>query len=359
MGQKLKDVQKGGQSVSQYTQPTTVYTWNDSKYPILQSQTIASLWGTIRGMQEGPKPRLSYISILLCGQSGSGKTTLAQTMIHRISCMGKERYIIKWFSGKDLHQLDDVINDLEQGLNYMLVFDDVSFILDFLPNKRKKELAEKLTRIRHDVKGKVITFMNIHYQKALMPMMRDSNFRILTSMSDQDSQNWKNTMGWNHRFAIDKFQKQYNYQMKQGYFFVNGVDHHTPDDKAREAFGGSYKYITDEPFRITLCSEGSGVHPLLVPKEGCELCTPHKTRKKKDISADQLLRKMLKGYKSTGKTAVRYWAYFHLGDKDALPPNARRAIKNIDEAAKAHGFDKKELISLIKATHGQKSIRKE
>ena len=107
MGQKLKDVQKGGQSVSQYTQPTTVYTWNDSKYPILQSQTIASLCGTIRGMQEGPKPRLSYISILLCGQSGSGKTTLAQTMIHRISCMGKERYIIKWFSGKDLHQLDE------------------------------------------------------------------------------------------------------------------------------------------------------------------------------------------------------------------------------------------------------------
>lgn len=342
MGRTFTDVATG-KPITKQTFKTTKYAWAGKEYPLMHSHNISKVCKTISAMQEGENPRLSYISILLCGQSGSGKTTLAQTMIHRISCNSKEPYIIKWFTGKDLHNLDELIDKLEKGLRYILLFDDVSFVMDFLPSKRKKELAEKLTRIRHDVKGKVITFMNIHYQKALMPMMRDANFRILTSMSDQDSQNWKNTMGWQNRYEIDKFQKQYNYQMKEGYFFINGV---TTQER------GSYRYDTDKPFRISLCSEGSGVHPLLVPKEGCTRCSPKKAyMSNKKITAEEFYKKCMKGYKSSAITAIRYWAYYNLGDKNVLPKNAKRATAHILENAKMYGYDKEDLIALLRETH--------
>ena len=346
MGTTINQVLGPQKSASTQVQ-TTVYSWNGKKYPLRIDHSVAKLCTTIKKMQEGEKPRAQYISVLLCGQSGSGKSTLAQTMIHHISCKNKEPYVVKWFSGKDLHELDNIIDKLEKGLSYIMVFDDVSFIMDFLPSKRKKELAEKLTRIRHDVSGKVITFMNIHYQKALMPMMRDANFRILTSMSDQDSQNWKNTIGWKHRWAIDNFQKQYAYQMAHGSFFINnaGLD------------GKSYHYTTDKPFRVALCSEISGLHPLVFPATTCAKCSPTKTvYKNMKLTGEQFFKKATKGYKTSARTALRYWYYSTYGDGSVLPKNGRLAYKKIESLAKEYVFDKDELKNLLVDTLSKKSL---
>jgi hypothetical protein len=265
--------------------------------------------------------------------------------------MSKTQFVIKWFSGKDIHSLDEIIDKAEKGLKYILVFDDVSFVMDFLTSKRKKELAEKLTRIRHDLGGTVISFMNIHYQKALIPMMRDSNFRFITSMSDQDAANWKNTLGWKNRFTIDRFQRQYASMMQKGYFYVNGVN------KAGSSHN-SYHYFTNNPFRLVLCSPTVGVYPILVPKEGCPRCNPKHIDLPVKLTPEQLYRKCVKSRKDKPNThaltALRYHAYYDTGNLDFLPPGARIATRRIKKLTKEYGItDKDEFYTMIKATIGR------
>lgn len=329
---------ESGKVTTTYQEPTTYYTITDKetnepkKIPLLQKHNITALCDNILKLNE----KAQYVSILLSGKSSSGKTTLTQTIIHRISCENKnnQRYIIKWFSGKDLHRLDELINGLEQGFNYILVLDDVSFVLDQASSKKRKELAEALTTIRHKVKGKVITFINVHYGRAILPIFRDSYFRILTSMSSEDARNWKESFGWDNQYQIDKFQKQFSSQMQNGYFYIN------LENKA-------YCYKTDEPFRISLCSDMSGVHPLLYPAEGCSICSPlNKTNNKQKISAKRFFEEFEKTYTNRAKPALQYFLYFVHGKTDALPSDKQRAVRLLQKLMNKYDLPIEELTQL-------------
>ena len=341
----LSQVSAQGKQILSSGHRTTVYQFGDKKIPLLQSQNMNDLVKTIKNHHKYQ----DYISILMCGQSGSGKSTYTQSIIHQLSCNGNEPYIVKWFSRTDIQHLDSIIDTLEKGLRYIIVFDDVSFVLDFLPSKKKKAIAEKLTHIRHDLEGaKVISFMNIHYQKALMPMLRDSNYRVITSMSDQDAANWKNTLGWNNRFIIDKYQKQYYSMMQKGYWYVNGV-------KQAGSKNEAYAYQTNEPFRLALVSTGKDVKPMLFPKLECGKCSITESEMVGTVDAKWFVKQCLKGYKTSAKTGLRYYMYNHFGRKDCLPDMARHGIEQIEQTFrkyKVNDFD--ELIDEVKATIGQK-----
>jgi|APSaa5957512535_1039671.scaffolds.fasta_scaffold38771_2 DNA polymerase III delta prime subunit len=315
----------------------TTYRWDEKDYPLMQFQTIQSLANNIQTHND----RVHYTSILFSGKSGSGKSTLTQSLIHRLACKTKENktYVIKWFKGKDLHRLDTILEELGQGFNYILVWEDISYEMELADSgKKKKELASALTKIRHTVKGNVISIMQIHYLTALLPMMRDSDFRIITSMSDQDSKNWVNTLGKTALPHLRRFQKQYASQFSNGYFFVNN-----PDEKQ-----GS-KYITDEPFRIVLCSEMVGVHSMLVPKEGCRLCSPTKTATKKKIDPNVFWDQLNKAYRSRARPAFLYWVYFKYGIKEALPPNSHRVINLIEKIGADHNIPIEQVIEIANA----------
>lgn len=330
---------ESGQVTQGYQEPTTFYQITDKetgeikKIPMLQKHNVTALCDNILKLNE----KAQYVSILLSGKSSSGKTTLAQTIIHRISCENKnnQRYIIKWFSGKDLHRLDELINGLEQGFNYILVLDDVSFVLDQAPPKKRKELAEALTTIRHKVKGKVITFINVHYGRAILPIFRDSYFRILTSMSSEDSRNWKESFGWDNQYQIDKFQKQFSSQMQNSYFYINIGE------------SKSYCYKTDEPFRISLVSDMSGVHPMLFPAEGCPTCSPlNKANNKQKISSERFFEEFEKTYTNRAKPALQYFLYFVQGKTDALPSDKQRAVRFLQKMLNKYDLSIQELTEL-------------
>ncbi len=343
MGQLAADVANIPKNI--YQKPTTVYQWNGSKYPLLQENNISKLAKEILNVSKA-SPDKSYTSVLMSGQSGSGKSTLTQTLIHRLSCMSSEKWTIKWFDRHNLLELGSIIDSLEKGLKYILVFDDVSYVLesDQVKSKQKQELAARLTYIRHDVGGHVITIMNIHYMTALMPIFRDAPFKILTSMSYGDKKNWSGIFGRAADWSLNTFQRQYASQMKNHWFYVNGV---------KKADGKGYAYYTNEPFRVALVSELEGIRTLLYPKEGCALCDKKKskTHLKKQIPAEEFYKKATKGYTNTAITALRYWAFFTLGKKDALPKNNKNSVKRILDTASKYTFDEKELIEYIKGTH--------
>lgn len=343
MGQKAADVINIPKYVNQ--KKTTTYKWNDSNYPLLQENTVAKLAKEILNVSK-TSPDKSYTSVMMSGQSGSGKSTLTQTLIHRLSCMTKEKWVIKWFDRHNLLELGNIIDSLEKGLKYILVFDDVSYVLesDQVKKKQKQELAARLTYIRHDVGGHVITIMNIHFLTALMPIFRDSQFKILTSLSYIDKKNWSGVLGRSADWQLNTFQRQYASQMINHWFYVNGVQ---KDD------GKGYAYYTNKPFRVALASGIEGIGTLLYPKEGCPLCDKKKskTHLKKQIPAEDFYKKAIRGYTNTAITAIRYWAFFQLGKKDALPKNNKNAVKKILDTAAKYSFDEKELIEYIKGTH--------
>lgn len=334
MGQTIAQLKQKVASNSQPHYNTTFYTWNEKKYPILHKHNFTRLADSIKQMNEIN----SYVSVVNFGKSGSGKSTLTTSLIHRISCKSDKKYVIKWFERTDLTRLDTIIDSLPKGLRYILVFDDVSYVLDGVSSKRKKELAGKLTHIRHDLKGKVITIMNIHFMTALLPIMRDADFKIITSMSDQDAKNFKNTLGWDNKYAIDRFQRQYASQMMKGYFFLNNVDGN----------GKSYCYKTNQPFRIAQVSEGAGgIHPVLFPQEYCESCTAKREKPKQMMDPQVFYDKCLKGYTSRAKTAIGYWAYLLHGRKECLPANNARCLIWIDKMVSKYGIDMDKLSEVI------------
>ena len=63
---------------------------------------------------------------MICGMSGTGKTTLVNLLIHNIVCVRGEEYVIRRFTGEDLHRLDEIINSFQVGVNHIVVFDDAS-----------------------------------------------------------------------------------------------------------------------------------------------------------------------------------------------------------------------------------------
>ncbi|KER05907.1 hypothetical protein AAA799E16_01407 [Marine Group I thaumarchaeote SCGC AAA799-E16] len=335
MGISLAELQSKTDEIKQKKKyDFSLYSWKDKRIPVPHSMNIKRLADNILAMNE----RVSYVSVLLSGKSGSGKSSTITTLLHRISCCNEEPYIIKWFSGKDLHDLDKITDNLKKGLKYCLVFDDISFVMDMTGSaQRKKELANALTTIRHRVQGKVICFFSIHYMTALIPMMRDSDFRILTSMSDQDKKNWIQTLGWHNQYKINKFQVQYASQMQRGIFYIN----HAEQDKQNNM------YYTDNPFRLALCSEINGVHNVLVPSEGCKLCSEQKQNPKERINAEEFFNDISKAYSIRGKTALGYWMYFMKGRSDCMPAQSARAIKYVTKMLANYDIDFEELSKVI------------
>ena len=49
-----------------------------------------------------------YTGVMICGMSGTGKTTLVNLMIHNIVCVRGEEYVVRRFTGEDLHRLDEI-----------------------------------------------------------------------------------------------------------------------------------------------------------------------------------------------------------------------------------------------------------
>jgi hypothetical protein len=179
----------------------------------------------------------------------------------------EDRRIIQWFKGHQILNMKEIIAALPKDKKYAIVLDDQSFVLEQAPPKVKKEIMEYFTIMRKDLgdekKYKCLFFTAMHYGRAMSPMLRDGYIRVLTSMSDEDKKTWNEGFGYEGHHLLKIFQKQFASQMQNGYFYVN-----------LKGSNKSYRYLTNYPFRIGLVKDLNGVHPILYPKEGCDLCKP-------------------------------------------------------------------------------------
>ena len=223
-----------------------------------------------------------YTGVMICGMSGTGKTTLVNLMIHNIVCVRGEEYVVRRFTGEDLHRLDEIIASFQVGVNHIVVFDDASYSTDDIDNKTLKKLAYELTVIRHKVKAKVISVMMIHYSKAMFKFFRGVPFSFFTSVNAEELGNYQDLYK-SHTSLIRSFSKIYKNMTLKGHFqvSVNSYD------------GTVFRYGIDKPFRIGMVEEASDLHFFLYYKDSCAKCNPDNhevTMSPKEIAGDLLKR---------------------------------------------------------------------
>ena len=281
-----------------------------------------------------------YTGCLAIGKSGSGKTTLTKRIMHGIHTAPEEwklpsEYQFHWFTGEDMFKMPKIIKSLTQGVNHFIVFDDASYTLEDASKTEMAVLANALTKIRHDVKGKCIVWMNIHYSKATKKFFRDVDFQFATSYTPNDRQNLIDIFGSDR--AVDTFANLYKTSSRHGWFRV-------PYQGTKELI-----YTISKPFRPVLVMD-TYTHLTLVNRDECEMCgkDPYNKEYKEPIPAEEIvktLQKMSKQHRMSTNT-LRAWVYMREGNLMNLSPTARQMWKWMSKVSESINCDWSEVLRL-------------
>ena len=278
-----------------------------------------------------------YTGCLVVGASGTGKTTWVRQLVHRLHTNSKISYTPIWFSKDEIQELGTIIKELPKGVNYILVFDDASYALEDLPKEKLNELAQTLTVVRHIVKGKVITIINIHYDKAVKKFFRAVPFRFLTSISIDELGQYEDLFGSRAKWKLRDFAYHYHTMM-------------TEKQWSFELSAWNKKYLTyqvHKPFRLGLASEVNDMHYFVYCRESCSTCDPD-LKEKNIISTEDFTNDLIKSYglKDVRATLATY-AYTHKGIKTF--PTRKQALWNrISELDKNNSIDWKDVMDILR-----------
>ena len=134
---------------------------------------------------------LDVVKIGIVGSMGTGKSTLAQAVAHAIHVEMKAKYgapfAVRTLGKDDLLKLDSTLRALPTA-NYILIFDDVSFLSEAYGAKSMAKIKNTLTTIRHregrDVKFVII--YNYHYGRGMDKFLRQTDFKFFTTIGDEE-----------------------------------------------------------------------------------------------------------------------------------------------------------------------------
>tara|TARA_B100001750_G_scaffold10107_1_gene7520 strand:- start:5304 stop:6368 length:1065 start_codon:yes stop_codon:yes gene_type:complete len=145
----------------------------------------------------------------LIGDMHSGKSTLSRSISHAIHKYSEIPYRIKILYKEDLLNFKQTLAKLE-GVNYILVFDDVSFLGADANKKQIDMVKQAITTIRHIEGGqdvKIIVMMNYHYSFGLDKYLRSADFKYITTVSSSENENMSKMFGTKYDKKVKDFKK--------------------------------------------------------------------------------------------------------------------------------------------------------
>lgn len=173
---------------------------------------IHSIQATARQIMNSTKS-IDVVKIGIVGEPSTGKTSLARTLahlFHKISKEeGREEYAVRSFDREDFMHLDETFNNLTPT-NYIMRFQDLSFLGAGATKKEIDSVSKTVTEIRHlknqkDVK--VILIYDYHYSKGFPKYLRQANFRFFTSLGSEEYENMEKIVGNKYRAKLDHFKR--------------------------------------------------------------------------------------------------------------------------------------------------------
>lgn len=209
-----------------------------------------------------------------CWCGNTGKTTATFNLIHALHTMAPEYQIHHYVKDKIL-ELDSILESLPKKRDCILFFDDISFLLENLKKERVNEILHKLTIVREVLdpdhkKTRCIIFLDFHYSYALLKAFRQTNFRVITSITDEERENYNKVFGYHNRDNIKEFARKYLSMMRYDKFEIP-----SPNEQP-------FVYHTDAPFRIALVSNLGELHYMMFHEVNCGICRPGKKFDKPD-----------------------------------------------------------------------------
>lgn len=158
----------------------------------------------------------------LIGSMHSGKSTLSQSIAHAIHKHAELPYKIKVLYKEDLLNFEQTLLGLEP-VNYIMIFDDVSF-MGATANKKQIEMVKSaVTTIRHLDGGrdvKVIVMMNYHYSMGLDKYLRSADFKYVTTVDSSENENMINMFGKKYTDKILDFKKYRHMAITKKYWLM-------------------------------------------------------------------------------------------------------------------------------------------
>lgn len=228
---------------------------------------IHSIQATVKEILQVSKA-LDVVKVGIVGEESTGKTTLAETIAHLIHKISEVPFAVKVFGKEELLNLEQTLGALSPA-NYVLIFDDVSFLEARSSKKEIDILKETTTRIRHLPGGqdvKIILIYDYHYTKGLPPYLRQSHFRYFTSIGSSEGDNMLKIVGTKYLQRIKEFQEK----------FVQMTTKHkcTFEIKKNKYFSYNYK----NPFVTCLFYNNYTLRYVVFPKRQwiepiCSTCT--------------------------------------------------------------------------------------
>ncbi len=143
------------------------------------------------------------------GNQSTGKTCLSLTLAHLIHKISKVPFSVRVFNKDNLTNFEETLKNLSPA-NYVLIFDDVSFLGAKITKNQIERIKQSLTEIRHLEGGqdvKIIVIMNYHYTLGLDKYLRQSDFKYFTSVGSSEVENMMNIVGKKYYSKIMQFRK--------------------------------------------------------------------------------------------------------------------------------------------------------
>ena len=213
------------------------------------------------------------VKIGIVGDMGSGKSTLAASIAHafhaRMSSEHRIPYAVRVFGARELADLDGTLRDLPAA-NYIISFDDVSFMDANVSSKNIAKVKNTLTTIRHRHDGTDVKFVIIygyHYSRGLDKFLRQTDFSFWTSIGDEEVEFVEAKIGGKRGANMVRIFKQ------QCLSAVN-----TGTWSVKYGRGGRHTYAYRDPFIPLLFGTGAGhVRPVIGPPiefltDHCHVC---------------------------------------------------------------------------------------
>src|SRR3990167_7120035 len=197
----------------QVEQPQNIVKDNRPRLTTWKGETmirIHSIQATVKEILQVSKA-LDVVKVGIVGEESTGKSTLAETLAHLIHKNSEVPFAVRLFGKEELLNLEQTLAGLSPA-NYILIFDDVSFLEARSSKKEIDVLKETTTRIRHLPGGqdvKIILIYDYHYTKGLPPYLRQSHFRYFTSVGSSEGDNMLKIVGTKYLQRIKQFQEMF------------------------------------------------------------------------------------------------------------------------------------------------------
>lgn len=241
------------------------------------------------------------VKIDIIGNPGTGKSELSRSIAHLLHTMSDVPYAVKILDRESLLNFEATIKSLTPN-NWILIFDDVSY-LGASASKQQIEILKKvMTEIRHmggtDVR--IISIYNVHYSYALSKGLRNSAFTFFTSVASNETENMIKTLGVQNTQKITEFKRITQQALLKKKFAI-------PLGKKK-----FFIYNYRAPFAPSLFYNGMSLRTIVFPKREaidklCGICVSSQSVELKDgLNLEDFAKQMKSKFgEQIGRNAVR------------------------------------------------------